>query len=160
MSDVVLVQYTVQDVAGAQESIPTFFADGTTLSQVQTEVTAMAPLLDAVTGSKLTKASVTFPLTLPGGIKTDPVATYLNSRGGLLGYDCLDTRYKWSTRIPALLEAFISGDDVPTPVSGDLFDYIHQFDATATIPYTNRYQDQVIAFIAASLSLHKGKRTR
>lgn len=162
MPDPIKVQYTLRDTGPNRESVQFNLFDTSTLAQIQTETTAFAPLLDAITGAVIEKATVTFPLTLPGGIKTDPVADYRNTRGALIGFDVLDSRYRWTNRVPAILEAFISGNDIIIGISGDLFDYTQWLAALSdpgpAINYTNQYDEGLLAVLGAALSETKRRR--
>jgi len=90
-------------------AFPTYLPTGLTVVQYQAWITALAPLLDAVTGSVLVDASITVDLTLPGGLKATPVAGALNERGGLIGWDTTGN-YGDSQRIPAILQTIMTGD--------------------------------------------------
>ena len=158
MADPILIQITVADTAGKQESVEYFANPAATLVELQTEITGIAPLLDAVTGSVLLSASARFPLTLPGGIKTDPTATYLNTRGALIAYDVTGSKYRCSHRLPAVLQAFIEGDDVVIGIAGAMFDYTDWLVTLSDILHTNRYNENLSEVIGASLSLHKRQR--
>jgi len=89
---------------------PIYVPTGLTLAQYQSFATAAAPVLDAVTESKLAAIDLTVSLTIPGGLKASPVASALNERGGNLG---MKTVGQWPTslRIPAIDHTIMSGDE-------------------------------------------------
>lgn len=94
-------------VSGA---LPIYIPKGTlTLAEIQTWVNAVAPEVDAITGSKLSSVEVTIRLDLPGGLKASPVTNILNERGGLITFDTAGPR-KDSVRIPAMHPDFMPGD--------------------------------------------------
>lgn len=92
-----------------EASVPVYLPSGLTLAVVQAFSDFFVPLLDDGTGSQVMEASVTFELTLPGGLKATPDANILNERGGLITFDTTGPRAD-SFRIPAILPAIMSGD--------------------------------------------------
>jgi len=158
MPDPILLQYTLTDDAGKAESVEYFADPSSTLTDLQTEVLAFTPLLDLVTGAVVASASARFPMPLPGAIKTTPTADYLNSRGALLGFDVVDSKYRWSNRIPAILAAFIVQGDIAYDPADALDDLIQQILGSVNVPYVNRYGDLLTGIIGTSLSLHKKPR--
>lgn len=70
------------------KSIQYFYA---TASGLLADMLSMAgtfiPLVDAVTQSQIVKADLVLPLTLPGGLKSAPVASSNNEIGGLVDFD-------------------------------------------------------------------------
>lgn len=92
-------------------SIPINVPDGFTVAQLQTYVDAIAPEIDALTDGQIDEVSVTIPLTLPGGLKSEPSAGSLNERGGLITFDTAGPRAD-SVRIPAFRRAIMPGNDI------------------------------------------------
>lgn len=90
-------------------SVPFYLPDGLTIAQVQTYADAVAPELDAVTEGQVAEATVTFALTLPGGLKASATARSVNERGGLITFDTAGPRAS-SFRIPAIDHALMPGD--------------------------------------------------
>lgn len=90
-------------------AFPIYVPTGFTLAEYQAIATNAAPLLDAVSEAKIVSADMTLALTLPGGLKGTPVASALNERGGLVGWDTAG-QFGDSYRIPAILHSIMSGD--------------------------------------------------
>jgi hypothetical protein len=90
-------------------TIPIYLSEGLTLAQVQTYADAILPEIDAVTESQIVEATVTFNLTLVGGLKSVPVAASFNERGGLITFTTTGPRAD-SVRIPAILHSIMGGD--------------------------------------------------
>lgn len=88
---------------------PVWLPSGLTVVQYQAFVTALAPLLDAVTGAKIIAADVLIGLTLPGGLKGTPEAGILNERGGLVGMST-DGTHNDSFRVPAITTSIMPGN--------------------------------------------------
>lgn len=91
------------------ESVPVYLDSAVTLTDVQAFSNLIAAEIDATTGSQIVGADITLPLTLPGGIKSSPVALYQNERGGLITFSSTGPRAA-SFRIPAILQTIMSGD--------------------------------------------------
>jgi hypothetical protein len=90
-------------------TIPIYLASGLTLAQVQTYADAILPEIDALTEGQIVEASITFNLTLVGGLKSTPDALSLNERGGLITFDTTGPRAD-SVRIPAMQHTIMGGD--------------------------------------------------
>jgi len=90
-------------------SAPLYVPTGFTLAEYQAFANAAAPVIDAVSESKLASIDMTLSLTVPAGLKGAPVASSLNERGGLLGMDTAG-QFNDSFRIPAILHSIMSGD--------------------------------------------------
>ena len=91
-------------------TLPYYVPTGFTLAQYQTFATAMAPLVDSLTGSLITDIDLSVALTVPGsGIKTVPIADTVNERGGLIGMDTAG-QFNDSVRIPNILWSIMTGD--------------------------------------------------
>lgn len=78
-----------------------------TLSEVQLFATGFLQALDAVTGAVIESASVSFGLTLPGPLKSDPVAGHYNGNGANFTFALDGSDYTHSIRVPAVLESLI-----------------------------------------------------
>jgi hypothetical protein len=89
-------------------TLPIYLPTGLSLANVQAYADAILPEIDAVTGSKITEATITFTLTLVGGLKAAPVASIKNERGGLISFTTAGPRHD-SVRIPGILETVMPG---------------------------------------------------
>lgn len=102
-------------------TLPIYVPTGFTLAQLQTYADAIAPEIDATTGSQIVEINVTVPLTIVAGLKAVPDAAALNERGGLITFDTSGPRAD-SVRIPAILTSLMPGKtfDVEGGVVGTL----------------------------------------
>lgn len=91
------------------QTIPVYVNSGRTLAELQAYVDAIAPEIDAVTGSRIMEVSVVVQLTLPAGLKATPDTLVLNERGGLISFNTSGPRAD-SFRIPAIKPAIMPGD--------------------------------------------------
>lgn len=92
-----------------QQSVPIYIPSGKTVAEIQAYVTAIAPEIDALTESKITEATVTLSMTLPGGLKAGPDDGAFNERGGLITFDTTGP-HSDSVRIPAMKRTIMPGD--------------------------------------------------
>lgn len=82
-----------------------------TLAQVQSFSDAFAALLDETTEAVITDAQVVMQLSLPGGIKTDPVDASDAGVGAALSFAVSGTSYSHSVYLPGILDALKVGED-------------------------------------------------
>lgn len=90
------------------------FPTGLAVADIQAFWTAAAPELDAISGSVIGLPEVTFVLTNPGGLKANPTADHLNSRGALLNFDAANSNFSWSQYVPAVLAGLYAGGTLDT----------------------------------------------
>lgn len=111
MPAIISLQATDIESDGRVATIPFYFLNTLALATYQGIVTALAPLVDANIGAQLTGASITLPLTLPGGIKGAPVADHYNERGGNILF-ATSGPYNDSIRLPAISTTVFGGTSV------------------------------------------------
>jgi hypothetical protein len=104
----------IRDYIGGEKSLPLYILGTTSLADIQTAVNAFLADLDPVIDGKIEEAVVTIGLTLPGGLKSSPVAGKDVHNGALLSYDAANTNYRFSPYIPSWEEAGFTGDTVLT----------------------------------------------
>ena len=153
----VLVSLSMSTPDG-RKSVETFLPSATTLVQAQGFMTGFAPLVDAIVGGVIQEASVSFPLTLPGGLKSSADAGATVHRGGLFGYDN-PSPYKWSQYIPSITPALLIGKDVNVGDT-DVAAYITAMESGITvsgtpIQPTNQYDDDLTTNTTAVESFRK-----
>lgn len=104
-----LLSVVIEDDDADRRSAKVHFLPAATLADVQTYLTAYAPLLDAVSDGKLVEAFVQMQLTLPAGLKANPIAFSEVQKGANLTF--LNTsRYKYGVWVPAWKPSFFSDD--------------------------------------------------
>lgn len=114
MAVVSVIGIRVRDYIGGEKSIPLYILGTTSVADIQTAVNAFVTDLDPVIDGKIEAAFVTVGLTLPGGLKSDPVAGKDVHNGALLSYDAANTDYRFSPYIPSWEEAGFAGNTVLT----------------------------------------------
>ncbi len=112
MAVVSVIGVRVRDYVGGEKSIPFYILGTTSVADIQTAVNSLLTDLDPVIDGKIEAAFVTIGLTVPGGLKADPVAGHTVREGALLSYDAADTDYRWSSYIPSWEEAGFTGNTV------------------------------------------------
>lgn len=148
MALVNIISFSVRDSDGDSASIPIYVDTGMTIAEYQAFVTFFAPLLDSVLGSQIDSSTLTLNMTLPGGLKTEPVANIENQKGGNLSFMAANSRYKHSTRLPGLLPANFSGKSVLT--TGDMDTLIQGIIAgDATVIPRDRQGNDLTALASA-----------
>lgn len=91
-----------------EDSLPIRVPTGFTLAQYQTYIDAIAPEIDPTTESEIVEINLTLSMTIPAGLKSEPVAGALNERGGLITFDTSGPRAD-SVRIPAIQRSIMPG---------------------------------------------------
>jgi len=72
----------------------------------------VATRTDGVSDCKIDSVRATIEITLPGGLKADPVAGSNVQEGGLVTFDALDTPYAHSVRVPGWKQAGFTGKEI------------------------------------------------
>lgn len=153
----VLVSLSMSTPDG-RKSVQTFLPAATTLAQAQGFMTGFAPLIDAIVGGVINEAIVSFPLTLPGGLKSSADAGATVHRGGLFGFDNASP-YKWSQYVPSLTPALLIGTSVNVGDT-DVAAYLTAMETGITvsgtpITPTNEYDDNLTTNVTAVESFRK-----
>jgi hypothetical protein len=110
MADPVIISASLLDAAGGRKSFVWYGASDLTIDDAQTAFTTSAPKLDAVIDAQIIKASVTLPLTLPGGLKGAAVDGNRVREGALLSYTANGTGYRYSAYVPSWKNAGYPAD--------------------------------------------------
>lgn len=109
MASDVLVSVNLLDADGDTRAAKVHLPAATTEADIQTFATAYMPLLDAVVDGKITAASYSKPLTLPGGLKAGAVANSEVQKGANFSF-VNASRYKYGVWIPAWQPGLFTGD--------------------------------------------------
>lgn len=112
-----LLTVNITDDAGKPKTVNVFFTASTTLAQIQGWATEGIASLDAMIDGVIESAEVTLAITLPGGLKTTPVANSTVRRGALLSFDN-PTRYKWDQYIPTFTPSSMPNGVVDQTAAG------------------------------------------
>ncbi|MBN1285875.1 MAG: hypothetical protein JXB47_10795 [Anaerolineae bacterium] len=109
MADAREITFSLQDSQGKKSTASVNVPSATTEADTITFAQALAPLVDAITGSKITKMSLSTPITLPGGLKAAPVANSNNNAGALFQFITSGNHYT-RTRVPGFpSDKFVTG---------------------------------------------------
>lgn len=111
MAEVILCSISLRDYKGDQTTIPVFFPATFTQANIQAWLTSAAPFIDEVTGAVLQSASITLPLTLPGGLTAEAVANDDLQEGANFSFNTVN-RYNHLMRLPAIKPAYTAGVSV------------------------------------------------
>lgn len=132
-----LITWSITDDGDQAKPLPIYCEvfDTNTLGDIQTWVTAVAPLLEPLLDGKQASVTAKFTFNLPAGLKASPVAGSDVERGGLLTCSVNGSKYAHSLSIPALKEALFSGDAV----------LVANADIVAFFNYISAIQGGVIA---------------
>lgn len=145
-----LVSLTMDDVTPYSGIQKINVASATTLTEAQDFIDAYVPLIDAVTGAAIRGAHVKIPLTLPGGIKTDPMDDYFNRQGGNLSFNLAGSTFRETIFVPAYLRSLYSGEEIPN--AGATAALITYLLSNADAEFVNRFDVSVDSFRSAELA--------
>lgn len=162
----VIVSVRISDADGEIFSMPLYgtAADTVTLAQIVLAVAAVITDLDAILDGKVIKAGCCIDVTLPGGLKTDPVDGSEIERTGLLRTANATSGRSWSIDIPAFAyDKFVSGMNQVNMVDSDVQAFATNFSVNAgnivwTDPYGNVLTD--ILSGAKTFRKHRGQTKR
>jgi hypothetical protein len=109
-----VASWQIEDASGTVGSLEVPFVNSTTvLADIITWITTnMTPAIDVITDGKIRKVRLSLVVTLPGGLKANPVANCDAERSGLFSMVATGTPNGYAVVVPALKSAAYSGDDV------------------------------------------------
>ena len=144
-----LLTYQVTDAAGETKSVVIPMADTEAIADIQTFVTNHTALLDAVVDGVITKATVSYALTLPGGLDATPEADMLVSTGGLFSFTATGTGYRKSIYVPTVKNTLIS-DSKDIPNAGAVAAWITDLLSGTEVSPTDNYENVLAAFLSGT----------
>lgn len=112
MAETDVLSVPITGDGGGSKRVLVHFPTGLSVADIQAFWTAAAIELNNMTNGVLGTAQVTFNLTNPGGLRTDPVADQFVKRGALLSFDAAATKYAYSQYIPAINPALVTGGQI------------------------------------------------
>lgn len=110
MALVDIVSFGILDFTGGRKTLPIYFADPITLTQADDFISAGAPLLDALIDGQIIDAVLTLSRSLPGGLKTSPVAGNTAREGALLSIEAAGTVYTFDSYVPSVSNSHFIGN--------------------------------------------------
>lgn len=155
MANTDLISVSLLDDKGATTTTQIFVPSGLTLLQIEALADAAMDALDNVTGAQITAATVQFALTVPGTVKGAPLADHFNNQGVNMGFDCANTPYRFTLRVPAVRDSLVASGQLNTadPAVQTLITTLTG-GIDPAFP-SDRYGNDVAAFIAAALTFRK-----
>lgn len=148
MAAITELSYKIIGDQGDTKTLVINFPATVTLAQVISFNTAFAPLLDAVIDGVIMSAKVRQTLTLPGGLRTTPVATSDVHEGALLTFDVANTDFAFSHYIPTWRD--YSDDQVNLAGTGVSAFISELEDGDGTISPSDRYANDLVTNTAAT----------
>jgi hypothetical protein len=108
------VSWQIQDADGDVGSLEIPFTNSTnSLTDILAWITThMTPAIDVVTDGKVRKIRLSILVTLPGGLKANPVAGSEAQRSGLYTLDCTGTPNAFALVVPAQAASTFSANDI------------------------------------------------
>lgn len=156
MADPVGVTYGIRSANGKRKTVLFWFPNGTTQADLIETLPALAEALDNVVDGVIEDATITLPLVLPGGLKTEAIEGNTVREGMILSYDAAGTSRRYSLYIPSANNANFTGDTVDTDVvaTDALVGLIA--DSIASEPdQTDEFGNNLVAFIGGERTFRK-----
>jgi len=155
MAQTNLVSIQVTDDAGNVGNVLLSFPATSSLANIQSFVDGFCAHLDAVTGAKITKASVSLALTLPAGLKASALPDTPVQWGANFAFDVADSSYRYTVRVPAIDQGLVTGGVVDTSPQF-VQDFINDFViGDGVVAPSDRYANDITAFIEAASTFRK-----
>ncbi len=148
-----LISYTVLDADGDKGDVHVFVPAARTQAEIAAYNTNFAAALDAVIGGQIVSGSYTIELTLPGTIKSAPLALSERQLGALLSFDN-PSRYNWGLYVPTWKPALFSGNDVDLAGVGVATFIANYVTGDGTVFPTNGYAFDLTA-LSKSRKAHR-----
>jgi len=151
-----IASFSIRDADGDTKSLPIYLPDTLTLANLQSFVDDFSADLDAAIAGVIDSVSVTVAATLPGGLRTTPVAGSEVERGALLSYSVEDSSYRWSYYIPTwALAGFAGNEVVNTGVYATLITDIASGAGSGPFEPTDNKGGDLVAFIEGKKRFRK-----
>ena len=142
-----LLAWQITDGAGATKSIVMPMADAESIADIQTFVTNHALILDDVVGGVITAATVSYALTLPGGLDPTADIDHPVKHGGLFGFSATGTAYRYGIYVPTVKHALIAeGGNIAN--AGDTATWITDLLSGTEISPTNKHENVLASFLS------------
>jgi len=109
MASDVLLSVNVLDADGDTRAAKVHLPAATSEADIATYAAAFMPLLDAVVEGKITSATYSKPLALPGGLKAGAVANSEVQKGANFSF-VNSSRYKYGVWVPSWTPTLFTGD--------------------------------------------------
>jgi len=142
-----LLTFQITDGYGLTKSVVIPMADTEAIADIQTFVTNHAPHLDEVIGGVITKASVQYALTLPGGLDSVAENDHPVKHGGLFAFSVTGSAYRKSIYVPTVLHTLIAeGGNIAN--SGFTAAWITDLLSGTEISPTNNHEQVLASFLS------------
>lgn len=155
MANTNLLSLRITDDADKSGAVNVFLPSAATLAQIQAYSDAFAAALDAITAGKITAATVALNLTLPGGLKANPITDRLLQFGSNWAFDAANTPYRWTMHVPAVDLGIVVGGEIDTAPA-----YVTTFvnsivTGDGTLAPQDPYGNDLTALLGAVVSFRK-----
>jgi hypothetical protein len=142
------LSYKIIGDQGDTKTLVVYFPATVTVTQMLSFSDDFAPLLDAVIDGVIQTATIKLAVTLPGGLRTTPVATSDVHEGALLTFDVASTTFAFSHYIPTWRD--YSDDQVNLAGTGVGAFITELEDGDGTISPSDRYANDLLTNTAAT----------
>lgn len=155
MATVDLISVGVKDFKGKTASVVVAIPTGNTLTDITLYAQAMAGILDGITDALIQSITVSLQIPLPGGLKSAHVENEDIGSGANFGFDCVNTNYRETIRVPAILSSIRTGDlvDMTDPLvtvwTGNII------NGVAPVTPSDHYGNDIIAALQAQVTFRK-----
>jgi hypothetical protein len=161
------LSYQFRDASDVAQSLVLYFTDGNLLNDVadaQALANAIATPMDVITGCVINDVSVTYKLTVPGGVKTSPTAGTNGSVGGLFKYSTANPLIPETVWVPGALQGIFTptkyrviNPTQTTPINVANFVNILITSGVTGLGVSNKAGDNLVAILNA---IKSGRSTR
>lgn len=155
MANVDLITFQLTDAAAKVAQCHVYVPSGETVADLQALANAIATELDDVTAAVITEISVRLSLTVPEGLKASATAGHYVNLGANFAFDAADTEYRHTIRVPAILEALLSGDTVIMNDDDVIAFAAAIVDGTALVDPSDRYGNDLTAVMPSMATFRR-----
>lgn len=155
MANVDLISISMVDHKGDTESMVISVPTGQTKADLELLMQAVASALDDVTGALIQSATVTQQLTLPGGLKVAATVDQDIQKGANMGYDCANTPYRTTLRVPAIDPLKLVGELVDVTDAAIIAFNSQVVNGVGTAFPSDKYANDITGFIEGRVTFRK-----
>jgi hypothetical protein len=142
------LSYKIIGDQGDTKTLVFYFPATVTVAQMLSFSDDMAPLLNAVIDGVILSAKIKLEVTLPGGLRTTPVANSDVHEGALLTFDVANTAFSFSHYVPTWRDYT---DDLVNLAGTGVGDFITEIeDGDGTISPSDRYANDLVTNTAST----------
>jgi hypothetical protein len=157
MANVDIISVSVVDYKGDTGNVVYYVPTGQALGDIELQAQTFAALLDDVTGGVIQGMTITKQMTLPSGLKDTALAAHNIEKGGNIGFDCANTPYRTTIRVPAIAEAIVTGEVVDITTANDPGDLFcdHVVAGLSPVLPSDKYGNDITARLEGVVTFRK-----